>query len=145
MSLAHQPFPTLRGLPNIILTSLFSSVWLAFLPNLGVFCLHGRVLLVIGLMSACGLVTTLGITVRCNIVIRPESVRCALVIYDVKYVHLLATTLGIAVYCNTTIRPEFVYCTLITCGQVFVCCSTKTLSKIVIGQPRKAQIKTHRS
>ena len=57
-------------------------------PNLGVFCMHRQALLVIRLVSTCGLVTTLGIVVCCNTVFRLESVHCTLVVCDVKYVHL---------------------------------------------------------
>ena len=77
-------------------------------------------------MFAYGLVTTLGIAVRCNTTITPKSVYCALVAYGVKYVCLLATTLGIVVRCNIAIKPESVRCVLMTCGQVFVCYSAIT-------------------
>ena len=119
--------PSSWGPPNIILTSLLSGVWLAFPYNLGVFCLHGRVLLATGLMFACSLTTTLDFVVRCNTPIRSEFVYCALVAYNVKYVCLLAITLDIAVCYNTTTRLESVCCALMTCGQVFVCYSVKTL------------------
>ena len=58
VSCARRPLLTSRGPLNIILTSLFSGVRSAFPPNLGVFCLHGWALLVIGLVFACGLATT---------------------------------------------------------------------------------------
>ena len=91
-----------------VLDELLSGVWLTFLLNLGVFCLHGRVLLAIGLMSIFGLATTLSIAAHCNTAIRPESVLCALVACGVKYVGLLATTLSVPIRCNTIIRPESV-------------------------------------
>ena len=110
------------------MTSLLSGVWLAFLPDLGVFCLHRRALLATGLVSACGLAITLSIVISCNTAIRPESVRCTLIACSVKYVHLLATTLGIVICCNTAIRPESIRYALMTCGQVFVCCLVITLN-----------------
>ena len=119
--------PTSRGPPSIILTSLLSVVWLVFPPNLEVFRLHGRVLLATRFMLACCLETTLGVVVRCNTAIRPESIHCMLVTYGVKYVRLLATTLGVAVCCNIAIRLESVHSALMTYGLVFVCCSTTTL------------------
>ena len=115
----HQLSPTLRGPPNIILTSLLSSVWLALPLNFGIFCLHGRELLATGLMFACGLMKTLGITVCCN-------TTCS-----VKYVCLLVTTFGVAIRCNINIRLESVHCTLMTSGQVFVCYSATTLDTAI--------------
>ena len=97
-------------------------MWLAFPLNLRVFCLHGRALLATGLVSACGLATTLGIVIHCNTAIRPNSIYYALVACGVKYACLLATTLGIAVCCNTVIRPESVNFALVTHGQVFIHC-----------------------
>ena len=99
-------------------------------PNLGVFYLHGRAHLVIGLESACDLVTTLDIVVCCNTPIRPESIHCTLVACGVKYVHLLATTLGITVHCNTAIRPEFVCCSATTVGIVIRCDTSITLESV---------------
>ena len=127
MSHACRPLSTSRGPPNIILTSLFSGVRPAFPPNLGVFCLHERALLAIGLISTCNLVTTLGIVVRFNIAIKLESVHYALVACCSKYVHLLATTLSFVIRCTTAIRLGSDRCTLMTLGQVFVCCSATTL------------------
>ena len=127
LSHTRRPFLTLQSPPNIIITSLFSGVWLTFPPKLRVFYLHGRVLLEIGLVSACGLATTLGIAVRCYTTIRLESAHCTLVACDVKYIHPLATTLNIAIRCNTTIRPESVHWALMTYGQMFVCCSATIL------------------
>ena len=131
MSHARRPFPTPLSPLIIIPTSLLLGVWLAFLPNLGVFCLHRRALLAIGLVSACGLATSLSIIVRCNTAIKPESVHSALVACSVKYVHLLAITLNIAIRCNTTIRLESVRCTLMTHGQVFFCYSATTLGIVI--------------
>ena len=122
-----RPFPTSRSPLNIILTYLLSGVRLAFPPNLGVFFLHEQALLAVGLVSTCSLATTLSIAVRCNIAIRPKSVRYTLVACDVKYIFLLMTILAIAVLRNTAIRPESVHCALMTCGQVFVYCSVTTL------------------
>ena len=82
-------------------------------------------------MFACGLVTTLNVTVCCNTAIRLESVRCALVACGVKYVRLLATTLIVAVHCHIAIKPKYVCCSLMTCGQVFFCCSAITLGIVV--------------
>ena len=127
----RRPILASRDPWNIILTSLLLGIWLAFPPNLGVFCLHGRAFLAIGLVSACGLATTLDITFRCNTIIRSEFVCCALVACDTKYVHLLATSLNIIVRCNTAIRSESVRCMLITRGQVFVCYSATTLCIVV--------------
>ena len=85
-------------------------------PSLRVFCLYGRALLENGSVTAYGLVTTLDISIRCNIAIRLESIHYALVAYDIKYVHLLVITLGLIVCCNTAIRPESVCCALRTRG-----------------------------
>ena len=127
LSRVHQAFLTSRGPPNIIPTFLLSGVWLTFLPNLGVFCLNGWALLVIRLMSTCGLTTTLSIAICYNTTIRPEFVYCALVACGVKYVRVLATTLDITVRCNTCIRLEFVCYVLMTSRYVFVSCSATTL------------------
>ena len=108
--------PTSRDRPNIILTSLLSGVWLAFSPNIGVFCLHERALLVTRHMFTCLLATTLGVAVCYNTTIRLEYVRCALVACGVKYVCQLATTLDVVVHCNTAIRLESVRCALMTYG-----------------------------
>ena len=108
--------PTSRGSPNIILTSLLSSVLLTFPLNIRVFCLHGRALLATGLMFTCVLATTLDVVVCCNTSIRLTSFHYALVAYGVKYIPLLATTLGISVRCNIAIRQEFIRSALMTCG-----------------------------
>ena len=100
-------------------------------PSLRVFSLYGKTLLATELMSTCGLVTTLGIIVRCNTTIRPKSVRCVLVACGVKYVRPLVTTLGIVVCYHIAIRPESVCCALMTRGQIFVCCSAITLGLTV--------------
>ena len=100
-------------------------------PNLGTFFLHERAFLAIGLVSACGLATTLDIAIYCNTTIRPKFVRYALVACGVKYVRILATTLSIVICCNTAIRPEFVRYALMTCGQVFVYCSATTLGCVI--------------
>ena len=129
--LARQLSPTSRGPLNIILTSHLSGVWLAFPPNIGVFCLHRRVFLAIGLIFTCGLATTLSVAIRWNIAVRPESICCVLVACGVKYVRLLVTTLGVAICCNTTIKPKSVRCVLVTYGQVFVCCLAITLNIVI--------------
>ena len=102
-----------------------------FPHNLRVFCLHGRVLLVIGLIFAYGLATTLSIAVYCNTAITSESVYCMLIACGIKYVRLLATTFDIVICCNTAIRSESIRHTLITYGRVFVCCSAATLGIFV--------------
>ena len=114
MSRTRRPLLTLQGPQNIILTSLLSSVRSTFPPNLRDFSLYGWALLAIGLVSTCGLETTLGIAIHCNTTIKSESVYCAVVACGGKYVCLLVTTLGFTVCCNTTIRPEFFHCVLVT-------------------------------
>ena len=125
-----QPLPASRGPPNIIFTYFLSSIWLAFPPNLGVFCLPRPTLLASGFVFAYGLVTPLGIAVCCNIVIRLKSVHCVLIACSVKYVRLLATTLGIVVHCNTTVTKS-VYYALMTRAQLFVCYLATTISIVI--------------
>ena len=84
-----------------------------------------------GFMFACGLATTLGVAIRNKTAIRLESVYCALVVYEVKYVRLLATTLGVAIRCNTTIKLKSICCALMTCGQVFIYSSVTTQGIVV--------------
>ena len=131
MSRVRQPPLTLQGLPNIILTSILSGIWLAFPLILRIFCLHMRALLAIGPVTICGLATTICIVVRCNTAIRSESVRCALVVFGVIYVRLLATTLSISIHCNITIKPKSICYALMTCGQMSVCYSATTLSHAI--------------
>ena len=87
----------------------------------------GEHFLAMGLLIACGLVTTLSLIVHCNTAIRPKSIRCALVACGLKSVCQLATTLGITVRCNTTIRPWSVRCVLVACRQVIILWSATTL------------------
>ena len=86
----RRPFQTSQGPSNIIPTSLISGIQLAFPPSFGVFRLHRRALLAIGPVTACGLVTTLGIAVYCNTTIRPKFVCCALVTCSIKYALLFS-------------------------------------------------------
>ena len=121
-----------REVPQISCsTFLLSGIWLAFPPSLEVFCLRGRALLVIRPVTTCGLATTFGIAICCNTAIRPEFVRCTLVVCDVKCVCPLSTTLSITIWCNTAIRPESIYCALIAYGQVFVYFLATTLGIVI--------------
>ena len=75
-------------------------------PSLGVFYLYERAILAIRPVTACGLVTTFGISIRCNIAIRPESIHCELMTRGQVFVCCSATTLGIVVHCDITIISE---------------------------------------
>ena len=95
------------------------------------FCLYGLALLAIWLSPIRGLATTLNLAVRCNTTIRPEFVRCTLVICELLSVCQLAITLNVVVCCNIAIRPESIHYVLEAFRQTSVCYSVTTLGLAV--------------